>query len=130
MNNTAEVPSVTATKVLRNVFLGDTGYRLLTWDTNSPGYRARLGYAFYQPDVEEPLFVGEDFHVPTTKSIDADDTLCYLLWFLLLRVGDTDREYFSEYTPEQMAFAEGCDIERLTPWADGCGSFVDINEGI
>jgi hypothetical protein len=133
MDNTVKAPSIDDPNVLRNVFLGYTRYRLLTWDTNSTGYRAKLGYAFYQPDTDEPLFIGEDFHVPYNKAIDANDVLRSLMGFLTLRIGDTDREYFDEYTPEQMAFIEGPDVEGLQQWSnispdDEPGVFIDAEE--
>jgi len=136
MDNTVKAPSVDDSKVLKNVFLGHTGYRLLTWDTNLDGfasYRSRLGYAFYQPNTDKPLFVGEDFYVPFNKAIDSSDVLRSLLGFLTLRLGDTDREYFDEYTPEQMAFIEGPDVEGLQEWSDSSpdnepGVFIDAKE--
>jgi hypothetical protein len=37
--------------------------------------------------------------------VDADATVAGVLAFLSLKPGDTDAEYFEEYTPEQLAFA-------------------------
>jgi hypothetical protein len=44
---------------------------------------------------------------------DSNETLRALLGFLTLKPGDTDREYFDDYTPAQMAFAQG-DAEMLS----------------
>lgn len=135
MDNTTKAPSINDPKVLRNVLLGDTGYRLLTWDTNSCSgcYRPRLGYAFYQPNIDEPLFVGEDFYVPFNKATDEDSVLRTLLGFLTLRFGDVEFEYFDDYTPEQMDFVEGLDVEMLRQWSDNSpddepGVFIDAKD--
>lgn len=50
------------------------------------------------------LFSAADFATP--QASDSDETVGALLGFLTLRPGDTDAEYFAEYTPEQLAFAE------------------------
>jgi hypothetical protein len=101
---------------LRHVSLGDTGYELETWDTNK---RDGLGkyiirYSFTNPKGEV-LFEGEDFACSPMHLIDGDGCLRSLLTFLTLRPGDTDREYFDNYTEKQMAFAEG-DAEYLQLW--------------
>jgi len=100
--------------ILREVMLDDTGYVLVLWDTHrTDSYdKSILGYAFYEPAgngklLPTPLFEGEDFAASPMDAIDSDETVRGLLGFLTLRPGDTDREYFASYTPEQMAFAEG-----------------------
>jgi hypothetical protein len=94
--------------VLRHVALDDTGYTLVVWDTHRQDQMGKsiLGYAFYEPGEDEPLFEGEDFGASPMDAIDSDETLRGLLGFLTLRPGDTDREYFESYTPRQMEFAE------------------------
>ncbi len=100
--------------ILREVMLADTGYVLVLWDTHRTDScgKSIIGYAFYEPSgngklLPTPLFEGEDFAASPMNAIDSDDTVRGLLGFLTLRPGDTDREYFESYTPEQMAFAEG-----------------------
>lgn len=51
------------------------------------------------------LFCGEDYHVSPLDPIDSDAACAGLLWFLTLRPGDTDPEYFENYTDAQLAFA-------------------------
>lgn len=58
------------------------------------------------------LFKGRQYRVGAGTCADSDDSVRGLMGFLTLRPGDTDREYFDNYTPEQMAFAEG-DAEYL-----------------
>lgn len=93
------------------------GYRLELFDlsrSDSDG-KSILGYTFTGKDGI-PLFDGEDFHCAPLDAIDSDETVRSLLGFLTLRPGDTDREYFEDYTPEQMAFAQG-DAEGLSVYA-------------
>jgi len=64
----------------------------------------QLGYEFYQD--EELIFSGDDFHVSPLVAIDSDECYQHLMTFLTLRPGDTDEEYFDDYTERQMEFAE------------------------
>ena len=52
------------------------------------------------------VFEGEDFSPSPLHAIDSDEAVAALMGFLTLRPGDTDREYFAEYTPEQLEFAD------------------------
>lgn len=111
------IPDLDDDRVLRNVELD--GYRLMTWDTNRRmGNKDRLGYALWAPGRwdDEPLFAGEDFGSSPMHAIDSDDTLRAILGFLTLRPGDTDADYFDDYTEEQMDFARG-DAESLSLWS-------------
>jgi hypothetical protein len=92
-------------------------FRLRMYDTYRQDDRGQaiIGYRFEQ--VEPPaqamvLFEGEDFAGSPMHAIDSDESLRSLLGFLTLRPGDTDAEYFEEYTPDQMDFAE-TDAEAL-----------------
>jgi hypothetical protein len=100
--------------MLREVALGDTGYVLVLWDTHNVDRMGKsiLGYAFYAPDEEAPLFEGEDYGASPMHAIDSDESVRGLIGFLTLRPGDTDREYFSGYTERQLDFARG-DAEGL-----------------
>jgi hypothetical protein len=111
------IPDLDDPRMLRHVSCD--GYILLMWDldgrTKSTGQYV-LGYAFYAPGAAEPLFLGEDYGCSPMDAIDSNESVRCLLTFLTLRPGDTDREYFEDYTPEQMAFAEG-DAERISMFA-------------
>lgn len=113
------IPTTDDDRVLRYVEFD--GAHLLTWDTYRRDEYGKhvLGYAFWPPDVsqEKPaLFVGEDFHNAPGDAIDSDESLRSLICFLTLRPGDTDPEYFDDYTPEQLAFAEKHG-EELSLWS-------------
>ena len=118
MGKLVEIPNLEDDRILRNVNLGTTGYRLLLWDTYGADRwnKSILGYAFYAPKSDVPLFSGEDFHCSPCCAVDSDKTLRSLLGFLTLKPGDTDKEYFDDYTDEQMAFAEG-EAEEIGLWA-------------
>ncbi len=103
-------------------------FRLVTWDTYGTchGGKSRLGYRLTMHDTkggwgEFPrcavLFEGEDFGCSPMHAIDSDEAVAAIMGFLTLRPGDTDREYFQDYTAEQLAYcsqyaeALSCEIE-------------------
>jgi hypothetical protein len=89
-------------------------FRLVTWDTGKMrGGKCMLGYRFSigrsvnvvnNPAVGDVLFEGEDFGCSPLHAIDSDQAVASLMTFMTLRPGDTDREYFDDYTPEQLAY--------------------------
>lgn len=90
--------------ILRGVAVGQ--YKLFTWDTGqSNASHNYIGYRFIAPDGKV-LFQGTDIGVPKNVAIDSDESIRSVLSFLTLSPGDTDEEYFSDYTEEQRAFAE------------------------
>jgi hypothetical protein len=102
-------------EILRDVNVD--GYRLITWDTPnrcSTG-QWQIGYAFYEPGNEDPLFIGEDCGVSPMHTVDSDEALRALLGFLTLKPGDTDQEYFDAYTPRQLAWCKS-KAEELQEW--------------
>lgn len=108
--------------ILRDVTLEGTGYRLVTWDPDrlhptGPNHDA-VGYAFFAPHENEPIFTGEDFGNPCggCDAIDSDAVLRSILGFLTLGEGDTDSEHFEKYTERQLAFRDGPDREELSLW--------------
>lgn len=52
------------------------------------------------------MFKGEDFGCSPLHAIDSDATVKSLMTFLTLRPGDTDWDYFKNYTPGQFAYCE------------------------
>ena len=74
-----------------------------------------LAYEFRTPSGEV-LFEGADYGCAPGHAIDSDDALRGLLGFLTLKPGDTDADYFTDYTEAQRAFAEG-DAEELQMWS-------------
>jgi hypothetical protein len=80
-------------------------FKLEIFDTGRQDWRgqSRLSYTF--TDGGSVIFQGEDFAGSPLHSDDSDETVAALLGFLALRPGDTDREYFDRYTPEQLDWA-------------------------
>lgn len=89
------------------------GFKLETWDTHRTDWRGqtRIGYTLTDNGAE--VFSGTDFSGSPMHADDADETVAALLSFLSLKPGDTDREYFDDYTPEQMAWVESGRAEEL-----------------
>ena len=65
--------------------------------------RCNLSYSL--KEGKKVIFKGSDFGPSPMYSIDGDKTVAALLSFLTLKPGDTDPDYFANYTPEQFAFA-------------------------
>jgi len=102
----------TSEQELRHVRI--EGYTLQMWDTYETDTLGKtvIAYEFRKPDGSL-LFHGSDFRCSPMHAIDSDECVRALLGFLTLKPGDTDKEYFDKYTPDQMAFAEG-DAESLS----------------
>jgi hypothetical protein len=50
------------------------------------------------------LFQGEDFRPSPLYAIDSDESIGSLMMFLTLRPGDTDSDYFKDYTAKQLDY--------------------------
>ena len=90
-----------------------------TLDLNATGMRddagrAQFAYKLISPEGET-IFEGSDYHAHTRGDND-EEVAGGLLSFLTLRPGDTDAEYFDNYTPRQWEFVE-TDAEALSMWA-------------
>ncbi len=91
-------------------------FRLVTWDTGRTGFGGKylIGYRLTihdrytgpgcAPSCLAVLFEGEDFGCSPLHAIDSDAAVASLMAFLTLRPGDTDAEYFEDYTPAQLAY--------------------------
>lgn len=101
------------------------GYRLRLWDNGSQANTGQhqLRYAFEDPKGNM-LFSGDDYGVSPMHSIDSDEAVRGLLGFLTLRPGDTDSEYFEDYTEEQMDFADA-DAENMSMYSMDPNAFED-----
>lgn len=98
---------------LINIWRKD-GFVLKVWDTNTrdhPHGRHILAYKLY--DGDELIFKGTDFCCSLCKAVDSVETIEGILAFLSLRPGDTDREYFDDYTPRQMEWCQSARCEEL-----------------
>jgi hypothetical protein len=78
------------------------GFNLKLYDINRRDSLGKsvLAYEFAQDG--RIIFEGSDFDPSPLHAIDDDDTVVALLSFISLRPGDTDAEYFDNYTPEQI----------------------------
>lgn len=94
-------------------------FTLATWDPNRKGfggkwivgYRLTMHTTYWTSPPMRPvktvhtvLFEGEDFGCSPMHAVDSDQAIEGIMSFLTLRLGDTDREYFAQYTPEQLDF--------------------------
>ena len=52
------------------------------------------------------VFTGSDFRPSPLHAWDSDETVAAVMGFLTLRLGDTDRDYFENYTAEQIEFRD------------------------
>lgn len=101
-------------------------FRLQLWDTLRSDYscgRARTVLAYRLTryatgaTIGEVIFEGADFRCSALHSDDSDETLRSLLTFLTLQRGDTDADYFEDYSDEQRAFRDSDDCSALQLWA-------------
>ena len=68
--------------------------------------RNMLRYVLRQAGKRHPIFDGSDFGCSPLHAIDSDDTIAAIMSFLTLQPGDTDPDYFSDYTPAQRDFMQ------------------------
>lgn len=64
--------------------------------------RNRIGYRLVSEG--RVLFEGADFHGHCDA--DSNEAVEGIMGFLTLKPGDTDKEYFARYTPEQRAYCD------------------------
>jgi hypothetical protein len=104
-------------------------FRLQTYDTGRYDRRGvpYTAYVFSQVTPAEEagvIFEGEDFSCSPMHAVDSDECVRGLLGFLTLRPGDTDQDYFDDYTPRQMTFADQ-DAESLSLYSMESGDYGD-----
>lgn len=90
------------------------------WESNRQ--RQYVGYRLIMREAGKPalvLFRGEDIGLGmfSRHSLDSDETVRSVLSWLTLKPGDTDADFFANYTSEQLAFcdahADALSIETL-----------------
>lgn len=69
-------------------------------------------YGLLDP-IGDMIFDGDEYYPSPAHDPEGLDAAKDLLGFLTLRPGDTDKEYFADYTPDQMAFALSDACEEL-----------------
>lgn len=72
----------------------------------------RIGYRFTDKGIK--IFEGKDFRPSPMYAIDSLESVYSLLGFLSLQDGDTDSDYFKDYTPDQLAWRDGSRPEYLS----------------
>jgi hypothetical protein len=114
------VPSLDDQRTLRNVTFSSglttvADHRLHIWETGKRCHTGQweIGYAFYPAGASEPLFAGDDYGCAPSDAIDSDACLLGIISFLCLKPGDTDDEYFAEYTEAQLDWATSYAAETL-----------------
>ena len=78
--------------------------------------REYLKYEFYDFQVSNsPVFQGNDFSSSPMVESQSEDSVMSLLGFLSCQEGDTDDEYFKDYTQEQLAWRDSfrCDDIKM-----------------
>jgi|GEM_PF-3988564 len=130
------------------------GFRLELFDTHTlqgGGPQQRLAYQFFDSawhrevgvePTETRIFVGDDFGCSPMNSIDGDACVAGLLSFLSLQPGDTDEDYFDDYTEEQKTWCSaraeylsllGLDLEEaarahcILCGAEGCSMTREVD---
>ena len=75
----------------------------------------KAGRMSYEYDVETPTgvrFIGSQYR-PSLMAKDDTEILDGLLAYICLRPGDTDKEYFDSYTPEQLEWTNSIACETM-----------------
>jgi hypothetical protein len=106
---------------------GGPAFVLIMWDTGrTDEYRKHvLPYrlTMFSNGVPEVLFEGEDYHCAPSHAIDSNEAVATLMSFLTLRPGDTDDEFFANYTPAQLEYcaqyAETLSCEVTATYGEG-----------
>ena len=93
-------------------------FEFVTWDTNK---RARtgqyeIGFALFVGEDENPIMHTEGCGVSPMDAIDSDAAVRGALHWATLKPGDTDAEFFADYTEEQLTF--------LGAHADALGTYA------
>jgi hypothetical protein len=94
-------------------------YRLDMWENREATYvrthTPLLGqlWGIEKDGFARCIFPGLRIGVPGHQSIDGIDAVLAMLSCALMRPGDTDSEWFDDYTPEQLEFAKSSDCESL-----------------
>lgn len=100
-------------KDIIRVFRQD-GFTLQMWSTHRTDWRGQTVIGFKLWDHGKLIFTGEDFSGSPMHADDSIATVAALLSFLSLKPGDTDDEYFAEYTPAQMEWVESGRADDLS----------------
>lgn len=87
-----------------------SGFTLRLWDTGKRDWRGQTKLDYELKDGRKVVFAGDDFAGSPMHADDSRETVAALLGFLTLKPGDTDADYFEQYTPEQLAWCQGARV--------------------
>lgn len=81
-------------------------FQLDMWDTYKRNRDGKyiLSYVFWHNGIV--IFTGSDYCPSPMDAIDSDASVASLLGFLSCGDGDTDDEFFEDYTPAQIAWRD------------------------
>lgn len=123
MGNGMLIPACDSADVLRYVEIDSQirdvkPYRLLVWNTGTsyPGEprRTRIGVAFYRDgDSHAEPTVLSYYGLGQGGAIDSDKSLVEALACVSMKTGDTDEEFFADYSAKGLAWAESYECEAL-----------------
>lgn len=72
----------------------------------------KISYYAFRGDTI--LFQGNDFKPSPLHNIDDLESIVSLLGFLTVKPGDTDKEYFKDYTPQQFEWCKSQECETIS----------------
>ena len=104
-------------------------FRLLTRDgrryhRNGPQWQVGYRLTMHENGKTTTLFCGEDYGCSPMDAIDSDACVKGIMGFLTLCPGDTDDEYFENYTPAQKDYCDrhaealDCVVDDRFGWED------------
>lgn len=79
-------------------------FKLDLYETGRISRQGKWNIAYRLRSKGETIFEGSNFYCSPMHAIDSDECVKGIMTFLTLRPGYTDREYFDNYTSEQLVF--------------------------
>ena len=107
-----EAPEALLRRIEFNPYLPGHGpiFTLTTWDcgdrTSCGKYRLGYRLSMCEDGKTRMVFEGAEFGCSPCHAIDSDEACAAIMGFLTLRPGDTDSEYFENYTQFQLDYCE------------------------
>lgn len=92
-------------------------FALLLLDSFWRNGRDVVPYILFDMTTKEIIFDGNDFAPAPAYAVDGNEAVAGLIGFLTIQAGDTDAEYFKDYTPRQLEFAASYEAADLHIWS-------------
>ncbi len=92
------------------------GCTLRLWDLNSRDYLGKWKLGYELKSGRKVIFKGDDFACSPLHGVDSLETVAAILGFLTCKPGDTDAEYFANYTQEQLDWCHSYQANYLSMW--------------